>query len=48
MNKQEFYNNVVEGIKVRLGNDFQIRVNEVVKVNMTLDGLTIMKKQIVA
>ena len=44
MNKQEFYNNVVEGIKERLGNDFQIKVNEVVKVNMTLDGLTIMGK----
>lgn len=44
MNKQEFYNNVVEGIKDKLGDDFLVKVNEVIKINLTLDGLTIMEK----
>lgn len=44
MNKQEFYNNVVEGIKTKLGDGFLVAVNEVIKINLTLDGLTIMEK----
>lgn len=44
MNKHEFYNNVVEGIKEKLGDDFAVDVREVMKVNITLDGLTILHK----
>jgi len=44
MNKHEFYNNVVEGIKEKLGDDFTVDVREVMKVNITLDGLTILHK----
>lgn len=41
MTKKEFYNNVVEGIKEKLGDEYMVDVREVIKVNLTLDGLTI-------
>lgn len=44
MNKHEFYNKVTEGIKEKLGEDFSVDVREVMKVNITLDGLTILHK----
>ena len=44
MNKHEFYNNVVEGVKAKLGDDFAVNVMEVMKINITLDGLTILHK----
>lgn len=44
MNKHEFYNKVAEGIKEKLGEDFAVDVREVMKVNITLDGLTILHK----
>lgn len=44
MNKQEFYNKVAEGVKEQLGEDFDVSVQEVVKVNVTLDSLLIRHK----
>ena len=41
MTKKEFYNNVVEGIRAKLGDEYMVDVREVIKVNLTLDGLTI-------
>ena len=45
MNKHEFYNNVVEGIKEKLGDEFAVDVREIMKVNITLDGLTILHRE---
>lgn len=42
--KEEFYNKVAEGIRNRLGEDFAVDVREVLKVNIALDGLTILHK----
>ena len=41
MTKKEFYNNVVEGIRAKLGDEYMVDVREVIKVNLTLDGLII-------
>lgn len=43
--KEEFYDKVVRGIREKLGEDFAVDVREVLKVNITLDGLTILYKE---
>lgn len=43
MNKKEFYSEVEHEVRKRLGEEFQVNVSEVMKVNCTLDGMTIKK-----
>ncbi len=42
--KQEFYNNVANGVSEILGDEMVVEIQEVTKVNLSLDGLTIRKQ----
>ena len=42
--KQEFYNNVANGVSEILGDEMVVEIQEVTKVNLSLDGLTIRKR----
>ena len=44
MTKQEFYNKVAEGLKEKLGQEVTIELQEVKKVNVSLDGVVIREK----
>ena len=44
MNKNDFFNQVAEGIRAKLGESYEIELDEVLKVNLTLNGLRIRKK----
>lgn len=44
MTKQEFYNKVAEGLKEKLGQEVTIELQEVKKVNVSLDGVVIRQK----
>lgn len=44
MTKQEFYNNVANGVSEILGDEMVVEIQEVTKVNLSLDGLTIRKR----
>ena len=42
--KEEFYNNVANGVSEILGDEMVVEIQEVTKVNLSLDGLTIRKR----
>ena len=42
--KQEFYNKVANGVSEILGDEMVVELQEVTKVNLSLDGLTIRKR----
>lgn len=42
--KQEFYNNVANGVSEILGDEMVVEIQEVTKVNLSLEGLTIRKQ----
>ena len=42
--KQEFYNNVANGVSEILGDEMVLEIQEVTKVNLSLEGLTIRKQ----
>ena len=42
--KQEFYNKVANGVSEILGDEMVVEIQEVTKVNLSLDGLTIRKQ----
>lgn len=42
--KQEFYNNVANGVSEILGDEMVVEIQQVTKVNLSLDGLTIRKR----
>ena len=43
-NKNDFFNQVAEGIREKLGDQYEIELDKVLKVNLTLNGLRIRKK----
>ena len=48
MTKQEFYNKVAEGLKEKLGQEVTIELQEVKKVNVSLDGVVIREKDAIS
>jgi hypothetical protein len=43
--KKQFKNEIKEAIQKQLGNNFEILIQEIAKVNVVLDGLTILNKE---
>lgn len=43
MNKEAMQQQILEALKKKLGNEYSIRIREVLKTNIKLDGLTILK-----